>query len=337
MVPPSAASAALKKPRKNSSETYHTSSVQRGSPAAKGSATEVTRTQGVQQQSSGRWTPEEHARFLEALDRFGRDWRKIQDFVGTRTSAQARSHAQKYFGKLARRAMVNQTAEVTTTGSYGSIACAQQPVMAPISSPVSAPVQRVPVMPHPQTVPTQTSHTMGLGLAEHLQTVPKAHQLHPDPMMIKGDMVMKRDLMHVSMADPMMDMKAWPLVSEKYSAPVSVPLPPPIIIPTKMEHDDADYVGSNTMSSWGWDGSSSISTMSSPAMSPSYPSDNIFSSDSESEDLISLQDLRKVGPLDISTDVPVDSIIDSCPSPSTCDTKLWEEGLNDLLEEYVSA
>eukprot|EP00916_Digyalum_oweni_P009229 GHVL01015577.1.p1 GENE.GHVL01015577.1~~GHVL01015577.1.p1 ORF type:complete len:421 (+),score=116.60 GHVL01015577.1:1541-2803(+) len=50
----------------------------------------------------GRWTAEEHDRFLEAIEQFGRDWRKVQDYVGTRTSAQARSHAQKYFAKLAR-------------------------------------------------------------------------------------------------------------------------------------------------------------------------------------------------------------------------------------------
>lgn len=31
---------------------------------------------------------------------FGKEWRKVQQHVGTRTSTQARSHAQKFFVKL---------------------------------------------------------------------------------------------------------------------------------------------------------------------------------------------------------------------------------------------
>ena len=45
--------------------------------------------------NTGRWTSEEHKKFLEAIEIHGRDWKKVQDYVGTRTSTQARSHAQK--------------------------------------------------------------------------------------------------------------------------------------------------------------------------------------------------------------------------------------------------
>ena len=30
----------------------------------------------------------------------GKDWKKVEDFIGTRTGAQIRSHAQKYFMRI---------------------------------------------------------------------------------------------------------------------------------------------------------------------------------------------------------------------------------------------
>lgn len=48
----------------------------------------------------GRWKIEEHELFLQGVELFGKDWKKIEDLVGTRTGPQIRSHAQKYFNKL---------------------------------------------------------------------------------------------------------------------------------------------------------------------------------------------------------------------------------------------
>ena len=37
-----------------------------------------------------KWSDEEHARFVEAIEKFGRDWGKIVAHIGTRTVAQVR-------------------------------------------------------------------------------------------------------------------------------------------------------------------------------------------------------------------------------------------------------
>ncbi|KAF2312227.1 hypothetical protein GH714_028622 [Hevea brasiliensis] len=46
------------------------------------------------------WTEPEHDKFLEALQLFDRDWKKIKAFVGSKSVIQIRSHAQKYFLKV---------------------------------------------------------------------------------------------------------------------------------------------------------------------------------------------------------------------------------------------
>jgi SHAQKYF class myb-like DNA-binding protein len=35
----------------------------------------------------GRWTETEHNKFLEAIRLYGKDWRKVQEFIGTRSGA----------------------------------------------------------------------------------------------------------------------------------------------------------------------------------------------------------------------------------------------------------
>lgn len=36
---------------------------------------------------------------MKALNLYGKSWKKVEEYIGTRTASQARSHAQKYFGK----------------------------------------------------------------------------------------------------------------------------------------------------------------------------------------------------------------------------------------------
>lgn len=52
--------------------------------------------------ATGRWTKEEHQRFIEGLKKFGKNWKQVEDYVGTRSGAQIRSHAQKFFNRLER-------------------------------------------------------------------------------------------------------------------------------------------------------------------------------------------------------------------------------------------
>ena len=52
--------------------------------------------------NSGKWTREEHLRFIKGLGIYGKNWKRVESFVSTRSGAQIRSHAQKFFCKLNR-------------------------------------------------------------------------------------------------------------------------------------------------------------------------------------------------------------------------------------------
>ena len=50
--------------------------------------------------NSGRWSEEEHQKFIEGILEYGNEWKKVQKIIKTRSSTQARSHAQKFFLRI---------------------------------------------------------------------------------------------------------------------------------------------------------------------------------------------------------------------------------------------
>lgn len=63
--------------------------------------------------NKGRWEPEEHKRFVEAIFKFGNEWKSVQKYVGTRSSTQARSHAQKFLVKMNRANILKFNIDIT--------------------------------------------------------------------------------------------------------------------------------------------------------------------------------------------------------------------------------
>jgi len=50
--------------------------------------------------NEGRWSKEEHEKFLEGIALYGINWRKINTLIKTRTPRQVRSHAQNFYQKM---------------------------------------------------------------------------------------------------------------------------------------------------------------------------------------------------------------------------------------------
>ena len=66
-------------------------------------------------ENTGRWSKKEHDLFVECLTKYGKDWKKMADFLKTRTVVQIRTHAQKYFQRVAK--LKGEIAESTSSGS----------------------------------------------------------------------------------------------------------------------------------------------------------------------------------------------------------------------------
>ena len=79
------------------------------------------------QSSMGRWTKEEHNKFIDGLRKYGKNWKLIEDYVNTRSGSQIRSHAQKFFNRLIKKFEIDKTEvisyiqnEYEAAGSSGS-------------------------------------------------------------------------------------------------------------------------------------------------------------------------------------------------------------------------
>lgn len=75
-------------------------------------------------ENTGRWTAEEHRLFLQGLEQHGKGWKKIATLIKSRTVVQIRTHAQKYFQKLA-KARANGTDVVGSNNNSGRNALGQ--------------------------------------------------------------------------------------------------------------------------------------------------------------------------------------------------------------------
>ena len=59
--------------------------------------------------NSGRWTQEEHLKFIDGILEYGNEWKKVQSLIKTRSSTQARSHAQKFFLRIKKNLNINDS------------------------------------------------------------------------------------------------------------------------------------------------------------------------------------------------------------------------------------
>ena len=50
--------------------------------------------------NEGRWSDDEQLKFIFGISKEGTNWKKIKNLISTRTLAQIRSHAQKFYNKL---------------------------------------------------------------------------------------------------------------------------------------------------------------------------------------------------------------------------------------------
>jgi len=104
----------------------------------------------------GRWSLEEHALFIKGVSIHGRSWSKVAQVVGTRTTVQVRSHAQKYELKMGAKVTATTengsdaaTPKLPPPGPAVASASTEQPQEMPLITSIAAHPTENPNPPHP--------------------------------------------------------------------------------------------------------------------------------------------------------------------------------------------
>ena len=71
-------------------------------PSPSTTTSKTTNSKKKSREFTGRWTTGEHQAFLRGLKEHGKHWKQIAELIPTRTVVQIRTHAQKYFQKVAK-------------------------------------------------------------------------------------------------------------------------------------------------------------------------------------------------------------------------------------------
>jgi len=81
----------------------------------------------------GRWSKAEHQKFLEGMESFPKQWKRIAELIGTRTVLQVRTHAQKFFQSTKMVGNTNGKGQGSNSGqgSRGSVKAGGKTVRRP--------------------------------------------------------------------------------------------------------------------------------------------------------------------------------------------------------------
>ncbi|TMW65459.1 hypothetical protein Poli38472_008101 [Pythium oligandrum] len=92
------------------------------------------------------WTREEHERFLQGLEQFPQGpWKQIAELVGTKTTRQTMTHAQKYRQKIERRQRALEHPQTRKRSRAASTATRRAPVLPThVPTNIDLPLVRVP-------------------------------------------------------------------------------------------------------------------------------------------------------------------------------------------------
>lgn len=127
------------------------------------------------------WTPDEHKRFLEALQKFGaKDVRAVANYVGSRNATQVRTHAQKYFLRVARENKVGSALQSARKRSMSESDLAR--VGRSVRTPPGSPVMRD-SRPQNGLLYPQNNMSFDSQMAPLPTSAPPMHMQHVAPLM----------------------------------------------------------------------------------------------------------------------------------------------------------